>query len=437
MSSYDDILGKKPLQKGLANDQPDIPPTPAVQTQKPATATQQPAATAQPSNVVTQQPTQPVQSTEVQKSDAPVYRTSEAKVVNAVPDSSTIPGYTAPAAQASASDEQPKRRYLTYDDIEGELKRQDEIMRRNAPETEEERAAREKREKRNKMFSALGDGISALSNLFFTTKGAPNMYNPQTSMSEATRKRMEMARAARDKEREAYNAAATRRYAILNDADNKAYKWDALARQQRLDADEKARKDALLQAQAGKYRAAQSKDEAMTAYYDKKVDLLERGFSADQAEKMARIAKLEAEADKARRQGTSSWVGGSKGGSGSGSGKYSLFNEQTGRTETFATKGEWLRRAGELGYDTGTASSSHSESDDGYGTKKQTDTSRRSNAAEANIGRQEAARRQRYNAAKHAAAGKPAQQSKQKSPSKAQTQRSANNKYANVRKLGL
>lgn len=45
------------------------------------------------------------------------------------------------------------------------------------PETEEERKKRERREKSAKIVSAVSDGLQALSNLFFTTRGAPNMYD--------------------------------------------------------------------------------------------------------------------------------------------------------------------------------------------------------------------------------------------------------------------
>lgn len=329
------------------------------------------------------------------------------------------------------------RRYLGYDDIQQELKRQEEIMKRNRPETDAEREQRERREKRNKMFAALGDGISALSNLYFTTKGAPNMYNPSTSLSEAAQRRIEMARQAREKELAAYNAAATARYGTLTDADSRAYKWDTMARQKQQDADNKARKDALAEAQAGKYKAAQDKDEAMTAYYEAQERAILEGLPLKKAVLVADAAKKRAEARRADRQGTSSWVGGSKGGSGGGSGssKYSLFNEQTGQTETFATKGEQMRRAGELGYDTGTTSSSSSESDDGYGTKKTTNTSRSSNAAEANIGRQEAEAKRRY-AEKQRAASKSKQQQKSKTaPAKPQGKSSGNKKWASGLKL--
>lgn len=53
------------------------------------------------------------------------------------------------------------------------------------PETEEERKRRERKEKSKKIIAAVGDGLMALSNLYFTTKGAPNMYDHKT-MSQQT-----------------------------------------------------------------------------------------------------------------------------------------------------------------------------------------------------------------------------------------------------------
>lgn len=52
-----------------------------------------------------------------------------------------------------------------------------EAANRVKPETEEERKKRERREKSAKILSAVSDGLQALSNLFFTTRGAPNMYD--------------------------------------------------------------------------------------------------------------------------------------------------------------------------------------------------------------------------------------------------------------------
>lgn len=56
-----------------------------------------------------------------------------------------------------------------------------EAANRVKPETEEERKKRERREKSAKIVSAVSDGLQALSNLFFTTRGAPNMYDHKES----------------------------------------------------------------------------------------------------------------------------------------------------------------------------------------------------------------------------------------------------------------
>lgn len=60
-----------------------------------------------------------------------------------------------------------------------------EAANRSKPETEEERKKRERREKSKKIIAAVGDGLMALSNLYFTTRGAPNMYDHKT-MSQQT-----------------------------------------------------------------------------------------------------------------------------------------------------------------------------------------------------------------------------------------------------------
>lgn len=59
------------------------------------------------------------------------------------------------------------------------------------PKTKEDVEKERKRQKREAVFAAIGDGISALSNLWFTTQGAPSTYDGTKSMSEATRKRFD------------------------------------------------------------------------------------------------------------------------------------------------------------------------------------------------------------------------------------------------------
>lgn len=63
----------------------------------------------------------------------------------------------------------------------------DMLNKMYTPETAEEKAKRERKEKWDKTAAAIGDGISALANLYYTTKGAPNSYDGKNSMSERTR----------------------------------------------------------------------------------------------------------------------------------------------------------------------------------------------------------------------------------------------------------
>lgn len=64
-------------------------------------------------------------------------------------------------------------------------------------ETEEQRKRREKAEKRNALFAAIGDGVSALSNLYFTTKGSPSA-DQSKSLSKAESDRKDKARKERE-----------------------------------------------------------------------------------------------------------------------------------------------------------------------------------------------------------------------------------------------
>lgn len=64
-------------------------------------------------------------------------------------------------------------------------------------ETEEQRKRRERAEKRNALFAAIGDGVSALSNLYFTTKGSPSA-DQSKSLSKAESERKDKARKERE-----------------------------------------------------------------------------------------------------------------------------------------------------------------------------------------------------------------------------------------------
>lgn len=91
--------------------------------------------------------------------------------------------------------------------------------------TKEQEERENKRAKQRALYSAISDGIQALSNLYFTTKGAPNAYNPNASMSKANLARWDKMVAQREKD-------AAKYMAVLKDK----YGLDAQAVQQELSA---------------------------------------------------------------------------------------------------------------------------------------------------------------------------------------------------------
>lgn len=98
---------------------------------------------------------------------------------------------------------------------------QDVIDRLEQPETEEQRKKRERREKSRKIISAVGDGLQALGNLFFTSQYAPNMYNHEkSSQLNAQNAAIEKAR----KDREANEDKYLRFALSLGDAENERAK---------------------------------------------------------------------------------------------------------------------------------------------------------------------------------------------------------------------
>lgn len=69
------------------------------------------------------------------------------------------------------------------------------------PPTPEELEKERKKKKREAIFAAISDGVSALANLYFTSQGALNSYDPKNSMSSKVKKRWDDL----EKEREGKN----------------------------------------------------------------------------------------------------------------------------------------------------------------------------------------------------------------------------------------
>lgn len=59
------------------------------------------------------------------------------------------------------------------------------------PPTPEDLEKERKKQKREAIFAAIGEGISAMSNLYFTTQYAPNAFDPSQGMAATTKKRFD------------------------------------------------------------------------------------------------------------------------------------------------------------------------------------------------------------------------------------------------------
>ncbi len=81
---------------------------------------------------------------------------------------------------------------------------------------EEEEKAR-KRARSKALINAIGDGISAMANLYYTTKGAPDAYTPSGSLSRAGRARYDRMMADRDRRRRELNMEADKMYNLYKE----------------------------------------------------------------------------------------------------------------------------------------------------------------------------------------------------------------------------
>lgn len=104
------------------------------------------------------------------------------------------------------------------------------VLNPYTPPTAEELEKEKKKQKRDQIFAAIGDGISALSNLFFTTQYAPNMYTGKNTMSERTKVRYDKLMKEREgKEKEYYEGLMKAKIAD-EEGDDRERKWQRLLR---------------------------------------------------------------------------------------------------------------------------------------------------------------------------------------------------------------
>lgn len=151
----------------------------------------------------------------------------------------------------------------------------------NRPETEEQRKKRERREKSKRIIAAVSDGISALSNLFFTSQYAPNMYNHEkASQMNAVDARLERLKAEREKKHDQYLNFSLRLGDLENERAATLRELEAQQERQKL-----AREKAQREQEAHGWMAALQPDKQR-----------EQKGKADRAEQEAIAAQAEAEA---------------------------------------------------------------------------------------------------------------------------------------------
>lgn len=114
-----------------------------------------------------------------------------------------------PIVKKEESKPQPKQ--LSYADMY-------KILNPEHQETAEQRANREKKERTKARIAALGDGLRALSNIYFATKGAKVVHNPESDMTKAVNKRKAYMDAQREKNRASWLAGYQRALALDEEA---------------------------------------------------------------------------------------------------------------------------------------------------------------------------------------------------------------------------
>ncbi|MFM7008878.1 MAG: hypothetical protein ACKO0Z_06035 [Betaproteobacteria bacterium] len=235
--------------------------------------------------------------------------------------------------------------------------------------TEEELENERKKEKRERLFASIGDGISALSNLFFTTQYAPNMYDPN---KETNSERVEKYWTNLRKEREANRRRYVDGYIKAKQADDlhaiQQQNADVAAEYKKADTE---RKNAIAKAQGEVLAARAAKDQSAADLAAKKLEYLMAGWPEEQAKKQAEIDLLKARtkaadaqannanasANEHNRRGTASWVSSSGGKGGRSGGKsgvsksgdeYIAYDKQ-GNVRHFKQKGAAEQFAREQG----------------------------------------------------------------------------------------
>lgn len=108
-------------------------------------------------------------------------------------------------------EQKPQPKQLSYADMY-------KMLNPEREETAEQKANREKKERTKARIAALGDGLRALSNIYFSTRGAKVVHNPESDMTKVVNKRKEYMDAQREKNQAAWLTGYQRALALDEEA---------------------------------------------------------------------------------------------------------------------------------------------------------------------------------------------------------------------------
>ncbi len=111
------------------------------------------------------------------------------------------------------------------------------------PPTPEQVEEERKRQRNRERIAAIGDAISSIANLYHTTNYAPSAYDPKSSALGAVRAQGDRAKAAQDRDRDAYLQHYMRALQLDNSRDDHERNWRYKLEQDRM-ANERAKAEA-------------------------------------------------------------------------------------------------------------------------------------------------------------------------------------------------
>lgn len=225
------------------------------------------------------------------------------KIPQPAPISSWLPKDVPPTAEENNSEQEnnPYQR-MSLEQIARTL------YESGKPSPEEEERQR-KRERSRAILSAIGDGVSALSNLYHTSKYAPDMSTPDSSLSGKAKERYDRFVQVRKENEARYNNAILR--ARQGDYEMNM-KEREIARKEAADAAKDAREAKRYEEQAkakleeigirrAQAQTAADKAAADAAYKKAQQEFNQKKFEADTALKKAQLANQHASLVETRR----------------------------------------------------------------------------------------------------------------------------------------